>query len=179
MSGKSINLAEDVNALCSLIEHDGKRIDRYTIVAKGLAEGLPQSVIAQQVGVAQPQISRDKAEIIKFWLQQQTQYLDIYKVQELNRIEHREKEAWQEWHKSKLERKKITETRVDKDDKGKVVKKQIVTETMCGDPRYLDVIAKCGKDRRELLGLDAPIRSENLAVVIEAKLPEGMDITKC
>lgn len=142
---------------------------RETITAL-LLEGHTQSEIAKKLHMTASMVSYDMHVIIEEWRKKTAINIDQIKIKELDKIDHREKEAWEAWHKSKEEVKKHTKiTR-----KGDVQTIETI-ETKCGDPRYLEAIARCSKDRRELLGMDAPNRSEVAAIVVSAKLPDGID----
>lgn len=148
---------------------------RYVDVARMRAEGLSTVEIGHRIGISYQQVSMDLKAIDEHWLANREREVEKWKGRELRRMEHLIQEAFSEWHRSKGERKKITQSVRDKDAKGKSVTKQIVTETTCGDPRYLDVVFRCSKAIRELFGLDEPARSETSTIVVSCKLPDGID----
>lgn len=80
---------------------------------------------------------------------------------ELSKINTVEREYWREWQRSK--EKKRTEIKTGgTSGKGVHKKATVKTEIMMGDPSYLSGIERCIKQRREMLGLDAPIKSEQV-----------------
>jgi predicted transcriptional regulator len=153
-------------------------LQRSSTIAEMLAEGLRQYQIADKLHLSPAQISYDLKKMEAETLEKRSHDLDVYRRRELEKIDHIAAQAWVEWHRSKEEVKKITTQVKDKDESGKIVTKQVTTETRCGDPRYLDIAVRCSKRRSELLGLDAPSKQEIAAVVISAKLPEGFDLSK-
>ena len=147
--------------------------EQYQIMSEMLAKSATIKEMADKLGISKNTVLLDKETILERMRRETKVSIERYKALELHRIEAREREAWSEYERSKGEKKKVTQNIRCKDDKGKVVTKQIVTETSCGDPRYLDVIARCSKDRRELLGMDALIRSGSATVIVSCKLPDG------
>ncbi len=66
------------------------------------------------------------------------------KAKELARVDHLEREYWEAWERS------VGEHRT----------KTLKTEEINGDPRYLSGIQWCINKRCELLGLDAPSKTD-------------------
>ena len=77
---------------------------------------------------------------------------------ELQKLDEVERVAWEAWRRG-IGPKKKTMTESTQGGKGGI-KAQVTTEELNGDPRYLSVIDSCGKRRAQLLGLEAPAKTE-------------------
>ena len=121
-----------------------------------------QAEIAREVGLSQGMISNDLKLIQKRWREETAFNLDEAKSMELARLDTLEREYWAAWERSKSERaKKRQETDGKaKDGKPNVKKLSIQMEQRDGNPAFLDGVRNCIADRRKLLGLDAPTKSE-------------------
>jgi len=119
-------------------------------------QGITQAEIGQRIGVSQQQISYDLKVLRKRWLQSSIVNIDEAKARELARVDHLEREYWEAWEKSKNPVKTIASKKVD----GQQTEKTIQGETGTGDPRYLSGVQWCINKRCEVLGLDAPSRTD-------------------
>ena len=121
-----------------------------------------QAEIAREVGLSQGMISNDLKLIQNRWREETAFNLDEAKGKELARLDALEREYWAAWERSKNERtKKRQETDGKaKDGKPNVKKLSIQMEQRDGNPAFLDGVRNCIADRRKLLGLDAPTKSE-------------------
>jgi len=119
-------------------------------------QGVTQAEIGQRLGVSQPQISYDLRTLRNRWLQSSLVNIDEAKARELARVDHLEREYWEAWEKSKNPVKTIASKKVD----GQQIEKTIQGETGTGDPRYLSGVQWCINKRCEVLGLNAPNRTD-------------------
>ena len=119
-------------------------------------QGITQAEIGQRLGVSQPQISYDLRVLRKRWLQSSIVNINEVKAKELARVDHLEREYWEAWEKSKSPIKTKGQKKVD----GEVVESTVQGETGTGDPRYLSGVQWCINKRCEVLGLDAPSKTD-------------------
>jgi hypothetical protein len=124
-------------------------------VADLYLQGWTQAAIAAEVGVTQPTISHDLEKIQKAWREDSIRDFDLRREIELQKIDRVEREAWAAWERSQ----KPDQSAQTYDDTNNRRTRRTVRNRN-GDPRYLDIVLKCGVARRELLGLDAPKRME-------------------
>jgi predicted transcriptional regulator len=130
-----------------------------------------QSEIAEALDISQATVSRDLTAIQKEWAQARINDIDERKRVELAKIDNLELEYWEGWKRSqesvKTETQKMqgsarqpkageerNDTAPDKLEKINRVESQI------GDPRFLAGIQSCINKRCELLGLNAPTKTE-------------------
>lgn len=130
---------------------------RRALVAKKYLDGLTQPRIAQELGLAQSTVSEDINALIDGWKRQAEIDVGTRIAEELMRIDHLERRAWEGYAKSCLP-KKIAKV-IKKHDRynpalfamfsiGKVI------ERPEGDVRFLMVVGKCIDLRIRLLRLD-------------------------
>lgn len=129
---------------------------RRADVARLYLTGIPQSEIARQLDCNQATVSRDLSALRTEWLQSALRDFDAHRAQELARIDEVEREAWDGWRGSREDAITLMEEEGGKD--GGRTRRTVVGQA--GDPRFLDQVQKCIQQRRELLGLDAPKRTE-------------------
>ena len=140
--------------------------DRHT-VGELYLKGVYQSVIAEQLGLTQQQISYDLKMNQKTWAKNTALSLDEHKIKELAKNDNLERVAWADYERSKREFKSkiIRGKNLSKNEHGQTtgdsIEQTIKTEDRNGDPRFLDVIAKCIERRCKLLGLDEPQKHEH------------------
>ena len=153
--GKSRHKAE--------VERDRRKIARLYL------QGSTQSDIAEELKISQSTVSRDLTVIQKQWAEARISDIDERKRIELAKIDNLELIYWEGWkrscEKAEIETTKMTgnlkknqkEGEGDKPDRMEKTKR---IENMIGDPRFLQGIERCIYKRCELLGLNAPIKSE-------------------
>ena len=148
--------------------------DRRAMVAKeaqrtriaGLyLEGRTQAEIAAVVGLSQQQISRDLKAVRKEWQKARIRDFDAAQEEQLQRVDKVERNAWDEWHRSKQD----AESETQRETAGGVETTR-TTKGQCGDPRYLDVVLKCVDRRCKILGLEAPLKVDNRNVHLTADI---------
>lgn len=123
-------------------------------IAELYLRGTYQSVIAQQLGVTQPQVSYDLQIVRKEWLASRIRNFDEAKEIELRKIDCIEREAWRSWEKS-LRHFHSTRKETGTSAQGRINKKTVLQEGRYGDPRFLQIVGECIDKRTEILGLNA------------------------
>lgn len=133
--------------------------ERRARVAKLYTSNMPLYQIAVELGVDREVITDDLKALRAEWREARLTNMDEAIAEQLAKLDHAEREAWVEWERSKKNAKariKTTETAMG--IATTKVRKEV--RGQCGDPRYEDIILKCITKRCELLGLDAPKKSE-------------------
>ena len=114
-------------------------------------QGWTQTDIADRLRVTQATICGDLKKIREAWLDSMIRDFDQARAQELQKIEHLERESWAAWERSQ----KPSQSAVIQGEGGAQATRKTV-KNQHGDPRFLDQIHKCIASRRAILGLDAP-----------------------
>jgi len=125
--------------------------------ASGLyIHGKTHAEIAESMGVHRSVISRDLKALREEWRAKAQEHTDVWIAEELARLAAVEAEAWAAWKRSTLDRQSLTR------ETGAVGGTKTIerTEGQAGDSAILGKILDCIKQRRELLGLDQPKRTE-------------------
>lgn len=122
-----------------------KIIARRREVARLAATGESQHRIAAILGVTQPTISGDIVAIRSEWRMSAIRDFDALREAELQAMDWAEAEAAEAWQRSK-----------EQNNDGQ------------GDPRYMAAFVAASKARREILGLDAPVKHDTLVTNVEA-----------
>ena len=138
---------------------DNKRIGELYL------RGWSQAEIAEELSLSVPTISRDIATLHDDWIKSSLVDYDEAKAKELAKIDRLEYEYWDAWLRSCED--KETETvkgiavGASKDALTPLRKEQTKREEgQTGDPRFLTGIQWCINKRCEILGLDAPNRTD-------------------
>ncbi len=124
-------------------------------VADLYLKGLTQAAISTEVGVGQPTVCSDLKHIQAEWRDSMVRDFDLAREIELQKIDRVEREAWAAWERSQ----KPDQSAQTYDDPNNRRTRRTVRNRN-GDPRYLEIVLRCSRERRELLGLDAPQRME-------------------
>lgn len=131
--------------------------ERRATVSRLRATGMTLERIADQVGVSTSTVAEDCRQAQELWLEAARQNRQIWIAQELENLDVIQREALQEWLRSRQPAQEIRKendsgaaggtprTKTTRSRRGRV-----------GDSRLLAVILKCVEQRRALLGLDAP-----------------------
>ncbi len=145
--------------------------DRRRLVADLYVRGHKQQEIADQLGVTQPIVSKDLAAIQAEWQRLRVADMDQLKRLELERIDRREREAWDAWERSKQPT--VTEKLATAEDsvgsaaadgtqekpgaaKLETTKRvERTTVSSAGNPRFLEIVEGCVQQRCKILGLFA------------------------
>lgn len=145
--------------------------------------------ISEATGLSIMTVSRDLEAVRKRWQREAVRDIGERKMIELARLDKIEAEAWDAWERSKKPRER-KETLVEKNDEGDGEKLRtfskkrtsLVSEEYVGDPRYLAIIQKCIEQRASLIGLNAPVKTENTTGIVIAnvapELVEGLMRTR-
>lgn len=133
-----------------------------------------QSDIAADLGISQSTASRDIAWNLKQWVLLTVRDIDLAKGEELAKINKLEREWWGLYNYSK----EFVEREFTLAD-GKTTTIHVPQAGRdFGNPKYLRGVRDCIKDRRELLGLDAPLRGEFEIIDWRTKAIEGIQLGK-
>lgn len=153
----------------TLKKYEQLKTVRLEIVARMYKRGYSYADIQREVraqlgmdkGYSLRTVHKDVHTLLDEW--RETRIDDVEKAiqAELVRLNEMETEAWQEWDKSKQdhEKKRAKQQRISGEGEvdGAVRMEQQREEVIgFGDPRYLEIVHKCGIERRKILGLYAP-----------------------
>jgi hypothetical protein len=134
---------------------------RRQIVGSLYLQGKFQDEIAQVVKVDRGTVSRDLQAIQEEWLKSGLMDLNAAKARELARIDEVERNAWAGWEKSQKDAETMEVTGTAQGGKSMPDKVKKTTHRRGGDPKYLDIVLNCVRQRRDILGLDAPKKLEH------------------
>ena len=132
-------------------------LQRRQQVAELALQGLSQTAIAKQLGVAQGTIAGDLNVIRRQWRESAIRDFDQARAVELQKLDLIEREAWAAWQRSqKPQQSAVFTGEVPGSDSRKSLANRY------GDARFLEQVNKCIAQRRALLGLDvAPLTTSN------------------
>ena len=142
------------------------RAERRLIVSERYLKGELQSQIADSIGVSRSVVGKDLAAIRKKWQEQSIRNMDEVMTKELERIDLIERAAWDGWLRSVNDKRSLTTRIVTKyeEDGTESLNPPIETTTkvepQSGDHSFLSTAHKCVEQRRKMLGIDAPVKSE-------------------
>ena len=122
--------------------------NRRQRVAELYLKGFGQGAIAEELKVKQSTVSRDLKRIQEDLRQSTIRDFDLAREEQLKKLVMIELEGWSGYERSQ---KPAQEARVKEGDQAKATK---TMKTRIGDPRFLDIVLKCGAARRALLDLD-------------------------
>jgi hypothetical protein len=121
--------------------------DQYKIASLYL-KGKPMYQIAEELGLSGPTIGADMKVIQERWMAESTTKLAEAKAIELAKLNNLELEYWSGWERSKEDAVLVVE---EESEKGFKSKKQV--RGQAGDPRFLDGIRECVKERCKIIGI--------------------------
>ncbi len=130
--------------------------ERRTTVASLYLRGKFQAEIAKEVNVDRGTVSRDLKAVEAEWVKSGVTDLNTAKARELAKNDEVERQAWAAWERSCRDLETMEVTGTSQGGKSRPEKVKKVTKGRPGDPRFLDIVLDCVKQRREILGLDAP-----------------------
>lgn len=155
------------------------REERMAIVARGLRRGMSMRAIARLIKdelslQKLPSVSlvhKDAQKLLKEWQETRIQDFSLKVEAELAQIDEAIDELWSQWEKSKTDQK----VRLQKQKatvipgRGEVADELVPTEVdkttkeviNCGDVRYIAEIREQQKERRRILGIYAPDKSDD------------------
>jgi hypothetical protein len=120
-------------------------------VASLALKGWTQAAIARQLQIPQGTVSRDLAAMREFWREFPVYDFDKIRLEQLQKIDLVEAEAWAAWQRSQGRRHTAWLTR------GKTGETTRTTsQDQFGDPRYLREVARCVEQRYEMIGVPPP-----------------------
>lgn len=132
-----------------------KVTERRQEVAARYLHGEYQSAIAKTLGVSQAQISKDLHVIRRHWLASTLRDFDAAKAQELAKIDAAERAYWDGWQRSQQPREVSLTEATEGGPDGPKRKASMRREGQAGDPRFLDGVLACVRQRCAILGLSA------------------------
>jgi len=120
-------------------------------------EGMTSAEIVKELRTAginttARRVEDDIQERIEQWRRTAREQVETYIARELDRIDKIEREAWAGWRRSQEDAVSVRSGGKDGDVETRI--------GQAGDARFLDQIQKCIQQRRDLLGMDAPKRTE-------------------
>lgn len=127
--------------------------ERRKKTAELYIKGWRQSAIAELVGIHVSTVCRDLAIIRQEWRESRLDSTEAWIDAQLAKIDKMEMEAWEQWEKSKGERKKLTK-KEGESGTGSYLEKSVTIEEGLGDPRYLAVVDRAIERRCKILGLE-------------------------
>jgi hypothetical protein len=166
--------------------------ERRRRVAALYLENKTQGEIARALSVNQSTVSRDLEAVGQEWLAAAATDLGARKAEELAKLDHLEREAWEAWDRSQRPAVTETEQRTDApaptgEDVARAtsssappprVERARKTRHRAGNPAFLHVVLRCVEQRCKILGFDAPKKLEGLSAVVahvEVTQPELSD----
>ena len=172
------------SAECRQTVAEQSRLERQ--IAQRYYQGISQAEIAEELNIEQPTVSRYLAKTREKWSKENVKKIDEMKQNELFKIDILELEYWAAWKRSCLNAEwETTKAILDGKNKKKDMttpnrfEKQKTTEGQCGDPRFLEGIQSCIKQRCKILGVEAPekkdITSDGKPIELLSKSNEELD----
>jgi len=122
--------------------------------------GLKQQDIADQIGHSQSTVSEYIRDLSEDWIRDGIFNMDEAKRAELAKINALEVEAWHAWRRSVGLKNRKTRTTGTSAQGNAVDETSVVKWREAGDPRFLVQIQWCINKRCEILGINAPQKSE-------------------
>lgn len=135
--------------------------------------GVPQSHIAQQLGVSAKTIARDLQATRREWVETRVTDWEQAREIELHKLDALEREAWEAWDRSQrpAETNKVSGSGTDLTEKRRGEK---ISHNRTGDPRYLDVVVRCIDRRCALLGISTLPGTSAPVLVQTAELRQAL-----
>jgi hypothetical protein len=151
---------------------DYQRESDLPLINAWYLQGKTQFWIAEELAKLRPYevsrqtISNDLKAIRKRWLNNTNIPRDQHAIKELARIDLLEETYWAAYLRS-LEKAEITTKRVKDSGQAKSYDASTRVEERDGNPAYLAGVERCIKLRMDLLGLNAPVKSEDTIRIID------------
>ncbi len=134
---------------------DQKLADRAKI-AELLLKGWKQAAIARDLNLSVSTVCRDAQDIREEWKATALEDTATLVNKELQELDLLKSELYEAWDRSKLD--KSVTTKSGGEGKGSNV--SLKRETQEGNPAFLKLLIEISKERRELLGLNAPKKTQ-------------------
>jgi hypothetical protein len=141
-------------------------VQRRQRVAELYLQGWQQEAIAAELAIRQPMVSEDLAKIRQAWRESAIRDFDAARDLELARLDRIEREAWAAWERSKQPSQSAT---VNGEAGSQTAKRTVKHQN--GDPRFLDIALRCNEARRQILGIDSPLK-------LAETTPDGQPLTR-
>lgn len=153
-----------MNKFSKRLNADQVLLRRARVSERYCQHGETLAAIARDENVSPQQIHKDLKWCREQWRTQAAAAIEEHRAQELARIDQVEVEAWQAWRRSIgiyiTLTTKTTSVMTAGNDGGPVelpgIEETKKKEKLAGDPRFLEIITDCVRQRREILGLDPP-----------------------
>lgn len=127
---------------------DRETIARLRLRARTLAQ------IVTETGLSKATVCRELNIIEAEWRESAQEAIDRVKAREMQKLDHLEQEAFEQWERSKADAEKRVVEKGGRDGR----KSKIERQGQCGDPRYLNVLLGIHERRAKILGSDAPTK---------------------
>lgn len=165
--------AECIEADADAMVDPDTLFDRRDRVAALWLRGYTQKEIGGMLGgLSQGTVSRDLAWVREQWAARSNIKVHEMRAEQVAKLDALQREYWHAWERSQGEIEKTVEStnRTNGDTL------TITTETVAGDPRYLQGVERCIEQVCDILGLKAPQRSEvsQTVVYVEKELADGV-----
>lgn len=125
------------------------------IIAERILRGEGQASIAKDLGVSQPMISYDLAEIRERWQAQANEAHGALVAQQLAEVREVKKSAWAAWENSRKPKRK-SEAAIKGASGNATTEKRTSEEQRDGNPTFLELVVKAMEKEARLMGLDKP-----------------------
>lgn len=125
------------------------------LIAALYLKGFTQAAIGEQLGISHATVSRDLKLIQEHWRQSAISDMNDAKQRELEKIDVLEYEAWQAWLRSQADA--VSKTTFGNSEKPNIKS----SRNQYGDPRFLAIVDKCIERRCKILGIEAPVKTDN------------------
>jgi hypothetical protein len=138
-----------------------QRLRDRRLIASLYLKGEYQSDIAAQLGISQGQVSKEIAVLHDDWRASALIDINEAKARELAKIDTLELEYWTAWKRSQEDAEsEITKLQGGSTDAPSKLEKQTRREGQSGNPAFLAGIQWCINKRCEILGVNAPIKTQ-------------------
>ena len=121
--------------------------------------GYTEGEIASELSISRSMVHYWKDRARQIWKENIAEQVDTMAGQQLAELRAIKQEAWSEWRRSRLVRKKTSKKNVDSTKNNRTENVE-VEEGRLGDPNYLNVILGALQREAKLLGIDAPDKFE-------------------
>lgn len=118
-------------------------------------QGKIQAEIAFELKISQATVSRELKFLQAEWQKERVYNINEAKFKELEKLDILEREYWKAWERSQHDA-VSTSAGISGGKKTQLTK----TEAQVGDPRFLDGVQNCIKQRCAILGVEAPKKIE-------------------
>ncbi len=148
-------------------------LQRREQVAELFLSGRTMRQIAQELGIALGTVHNDMQVIEKQWMKRTNDSYNRYVSRIISKLDLIEKQAYEAFEESQGETVVATNRGRSKSGSREFIKQE-VRKVSPGDPRYLEVIAKCIDHRIRVLGLNSKTKctgTEHLPIITIETVP--------